>query len=137
MNETNLSLQLGPISPAAPGPLYGQIVAAVKREIGAGRLRAGTMLPSFRALAEGILVSVITVKRAYEELERDGIIYRRQGIGTFVAADGDNRSRDAARQAALAALAAAARASAQAGITDAELVQLLRNELEALGSVPL
>jgi len=133
MTETNLSLQLGPISPAAPGPLYGQIVAAVKREISAGRLCAGTLVPSFRALAEDLLVSIITVKRAYEELEREGIIYRRQGLGTFVADDGGARTRDAARQAARAALATAARAGVEAGLTDNELVKLLRNELEALG----
>src|SRR6186713_2341665 len=87
-------LRLGPISPAAPGALYQQIVDAVKREIAADRLLPGSPLPSFRALAEELLVSLITVKRAYEELEREGIIYRRQGLGTFVSERGHDRTRE-------------------------------------------
>ena len=79
---------LGPISPAANGALYQQIVDRLKREVSEGRLKPGAALPSFRQLAEDLLVSVITVKRAYEELERDGIIFRRQGLGTFVAEHG-------------------------------------------------
>ncbi len=85
MDKDTIAFQNGPISPAATGPLYQQIVNGFKREIGEARLSGGTPLPSFRLLAEQLLVSIITVKRAYEELERDGIIYRRQGIGTFVA----------------------------------------------------
>ena len=85
---TPRALRFGPISPAAPGPLYEQIVAAVKREIAAGRLLPGAALPSVRALAAELLVSLITIKRAYEELERAGIIYSRQGLGTFVADHG-------------------------------------------------
>ena len=86
---------LGPVSPAAPGTLYEQIVDRLKREVSEGRVKPGAALPSFRALAEDLLVSVITVKRAYDELEREGIIYRRQGLGTFVADHGHDRSREA------------------------------------------
>src|ERR1700742_3737978 len=92
---TRISLALGPVSAAVTGPLYQQIVDAVKREVGAGRLAPGSVLPSFRVLAEDLLVSVITVKRAYEELEREGIIYRRKGLGTFVAESGHDRRREA------------------------------------------
>ncbi len=99
-------LRLGPISPAAPGALYQQIVDAVKREIAADRLLPGSPLPSFRVLAEELLVSLITVKRAYEELEREGIIYRRQGLGTFVSERGHDRTRAAKRVAARASIAA-------------------------------
>src|ERR1041385_7114074 len=88
-------LWIGPISPAAEGALYQQIVDRIKREISEGRLKPGAPLPSFRKLAEDLLVSVITVKRAYEELEREEIIFRRQGLGTFVAERGDDRSREA------------------------------------------
>jgi GntR family transcriptional regulator len=134
MVTQDLTLQLGPVSPATPGPLYAQIVTAVKREVSAGRLPAGTLLPSYRVLAEGLMVSVITVKRAYEDLEREGIIHRRQGLGTFVAAHGGDRSRDAARQEAATALADAARAGVQAGLTDDELHTILRHELQTLRS---
>src|SRR5580704_1344035 len=91
---------LGPISPAADGTLYQQIVDRLKREISEGRLKPNTPLPSFRQLAEDLLVSVITVKRAYEDLEREGIVYRRQGLGTFVAEHGSDRTRAVRRAAA-------------------------------------
>src|SRR6187431_3634154 len=98
MSAAARKLIIPPISAAAPGPLYQQIVDGLKREISEGRLAPGTALPSFRALAEDLLVSVITVKRAYEELERDGIIYRRQGLGTFVSNTAVENSREAKTQ---------------------------------------
>jgi GntR family transcriptional regulator len=123
-------LRLGPISPAAPGALYQQIVDAVKREIAADRLQPGSPLPSFRALAEELLVSLITVKRAYEELEREGIIYRRQGLGTFVSDRGHDRTRAAKRVSARASIAAGVHAGREGGMSDRELQQLLRDELK-------
>ena len=93
MADSSAILQLGPISPAASGPLYQQIVDGIKREVLANRLTAGSALPSYRVLAEQLLVSLITVKRAYEELEREGITFSRQGLGTFVAARGNDRTR--------------------------------------------
>ena len=98
--DSKKKLLIPPISVAAPGPLYQQIVDGIKREISEGRLAPGSPLPSFRGLAEELLVSVITVKRAYEDLEREGIIYRRQGLGTFVSDNGRRpqpRRQDGAR----------------------------------------
>ncbi len=115
---------LGPISPAADGTLYQQLVDRLKREIGQGRLAPGAPLPSFRQLAEDMLVSVITVKRAYEELEREGIIFRRQGLGTFVAERGGQRSREAKLAAARDLLRAGFREAAEAGLKPAELTAL-------------
>jgi len=128
---TSASLRIGPISPAAPGALYQQIVDAIKREVAAERLQPGSPLPSFRMLAEELLVSLITVKRAYEELEREGIIYRRQGLGTFVAERGHDRTRAAGRAAAKEGIAAGVRAGREAGMSDRELQQVLREELKA------
>jgi len=124
-------MRLGPISAAAPGALYQQIVDAIKREVAAGRIAPGSALPSFRALAEELLVSLITVKRAYEELEREGIIYRRQGLGTFVAERGDDRTRAVRRAAAEQAIATAVRAAREAGMSDRELQQVLREALKS------
>jgi GntR family transcriptional regulator len=123
-------LRLGPLSPAAGGPLYQQIVDAVKREIAAGRLVPGSPMPSFRALAEDLVVSLITVKRAYEDLEREGIIFRHQGLGTFVADRGHDRARDAHLATAKDALRTAVQSGRDAGLSDRELVRLLREELE-------
>jgi len=121
---------LGPISPAAPGSLYQQIVDGLKREISEGRLVAGAPLPSFRVLAKDLLVSVITVKRAYEELEREGIIYRRQGLGTFVADQGLDRSRAAKLNTARDLIRQAAREAAEAGLTPSETLALARQLIQ-------
>lgn len=121
-------LKLAPIS-AAEGPLYQQVIDSIKREIVSGRLPPGSAMPSFRALAESLAVSLITVKRAYEELEREGIIYRRQGLGTFVADAGEERTRESKVEASLDALRTAIRAAREAGLTDRQLVRLLREEL--------
>lgn len=117
---------LGPISPAADGTLYQQIVERLKREVSEGRLKPGTALPSFRQLAEDLLVSVITVKRAYEELEREGIIFRRQGLGTFVAEGGLNRSREVKLTVAKELLRQAFREAGEAGLRSSEVFDLVR-----------
>ena len=118
--RSDIALRIGPISPAVSGPLYQQIVSGFKREIGEGRLGGGTPLPSFRLLAEQLLVSIITVRRAYEELEREGIIYRRQGLGTFVAAAGRERSREAKRGHAKALIRLAIQEAMEAGLSPAQ-----------------
>ena len=85
MPNERKTVLIGPISPAADGALYQQIVDGLKRrsaKAGSSR-RDLALLP--RAGGGICSWSVITVKRAYEELEREGIIYRRQGLGTFVA----------------------------------------------------
>jgi GntR family transcriptional regulator len=118
---------LPPISPAAPGALYQQIVDGLKKEISEGRLESGAALPSFRQLAEQLLVSVITVKRAYEELERGGIIYRRQGLGTFVAEHGDDRSREAKARKAKELFQEGIREATEAGLSPREISEMFRN----------
>ena len=128
-NERKIWL-IGPISPAADGALYQQIVDRLKREVSEGRLKPGAALPSFRQLAEDLLVSVITVKRAYEELEREGIIFRRQGLGTFVAEEGRDRSRETKLAAAKHLLRDAFREAAEAGLKPAEILELAREILK-------
>jgi GntR family transcriptional regulator len=130
VTDSPTNLHLGPLSPAL-GPLYQQIVDGIKREVLADRLTAGSALPSYRVLAEQLLVSLITVKRAYEELEREGITFSRQGLGTFVAARGNDRTRADRRAAARDALRSAIHSGRQAGVTDRELIQMLRDELKS------
>lgn len=124
--QTHENLIIPPISPAAPGPLYQQIVDGVKREISEGRLQPGQPLPSFRNLAEDLLVSLITVKRAYEELEREGIIYRKQGLGTFVAEGGAARSREVKRGQAEQLMRQAVSEATEAGMTEREILDLAK-----------
>ena len=66
------------ISNSSGKPIYEQIADQVKEQIMAGALAAGDALPSMRLLAKELRISVITTKRAYEELERDGLILRRE-----------------------------------------------------------
>ena len=122
-------LLIPPISPAGPGTLYEQIVEGLKREISEGRLAPGTALPSFRVLAADLLVSVITVKRAYDDLEREGLVYRRQGLGTFVADAADDRSRDAKRVRAEELVREAVREATEAGLSHREITRLIHDIL--------
>ena len=73
------------ISNSSGQPIYEQICRQVKGAIAAGKLKPGEPLPSIRALARDLRISVITTKRAYEELERDGFICTVAGKGSFVA----------------------------------------------------
>ena len=126
---------IGPISPAAEGTLYGQIIDRIKREISEGRLKPDGALPSFRQLAEDLLVSVITVKRAYEELEREGIIYRKQGLGTFVSKNGHDRSRETKLIAAEQFFREAAREAAEAGLRPSEILELAEQIIKEKGKL--
>lgn len=123
-------LQFGPISSAAEGPLYEQVAGAIVREIAAGRLQSGDTLPSVRRLAKDLLVSVITIKRAYSDLERAGLIYSRQGVGAFVASDA-LKSMGTDRLAGVEdALRIAISAAREARVADPQLFQMLRNLLK-------
>lgn len=73
------------VSNASAQPIYEQIYSQIKAQILSGALREGELLPSIRALAKDLRISVITTKRAYEDLERDGFILTQQGRGSFVA----------------------------------------------------
>lgn len=74
------------LSNTAGKPIYEQISDQIRTQIMAGELKAGEALPSMRLLARELHISVITTKRAYEELERDGFLENVPGKGCFVAA---------------------------------------------------
>ncbi len=73
------------ISNAEGKPIYEQIYSQIKNEIICGNLQEGEALPSIRGLAKDLRISVITTKRAYDELEREGFIYTVAAKGCFVA----------------------------------------------------
>lgn len=73
------------INNASPSPIYEQIYQQLSAAILSGELQEGQLLPSIRALAKDLRVSVITTKRAYDELERDGLLYTVAGKGCYVA----------------------------------------------------
>lgn len=74
------------ISNASSEPIYEQISSQIKGMIIKGELKEQDALPSIRGLAKDLQISVITTRRAYEELEKEGFIQTRQGVGSFVAA---------------------------------------------------
>ena len=73
------------ISNASKSPIYEQIVTQLRQKIASGELEAGDMLPSIRALAKDLRISVITTKRAYDELEHQGLVVTVAGKGCFIA----------------------------------------------------
>lgn len=75
------------LSQADGRPMYRQIMEQIKRRVAVGDWLPGEQLPSIRELAAAVRVSVITIKRVYLELEREGVIVTQQGKGSFVAED--------------------------------------------------
>ncbi len=73
------------LSNSSGKPIYEQITDQIKNQILSGALEAGDALPSMRQLARDLRISVITTKRAYEELERDGFLENVPGKGCFIA----------------------------------------------------
>ena len=114
------------ISHADPRPMYLQIMAQIQHRIAVGDWPPGHELPSIRTLAASIQVSVITIKRAYLELERDGVIVTRQGKGSFVA-DSAGLSAKLHRQELDTHLSAAANLGRLLGLTPDDLAARLRN----------
>jgi GntR family transcriptional regulator len=82
------------ISNSSPDPIYEQIVRQIKSQILSGDLEEGEPLPSIRKLAHELQISVITTKRAYEELEKEGLIDTVGGKGTFVASQNQELMRE-------------------------------------------
>lgn len=72
------------ISPSTDEPIYAQIVRQIRNAVFSGELPAGAPLPSIRQLAKELEISVITTKRAYEELEREGLLDSVVGKGSFI-----------------------------------------------------
>jgi GntR family transcriptional regulator len=106
-------------------PIYEQIVKQLKALILRGDLREGEALPSMRLLARELRISVITTKRAYEELEREGFISTVPGKGSFVAPQDPELAREDTLRRAEAHLAQAVEIGRLGGISLPELQQTL------------
>jgi GntR family transcriptional regulator len=117
------------ISQTDPRPLYLQVMDQVQRRVAVGDLLPGTELPSIRQLASELQVSVITIKRAYLELERDGIIATRQGKGSVVADRPNLQARIQVRELE-AHLASAADVGLLLGLSKTELQKRLAEAIE-------
>lgn len=109
-----------------PGvPIYEQIERQVKSAILSGELKEGDALPSLRTLALDLQISVLTVTRAYTELEQEGFVRNVQGRGCFVLGSGSELMREQLLRRAENGLAEAIRAAKTAGLSGGELHHLL------------
>ena len=106
-------------------PIYDQIASQIKALIISGALKEGDMLPSMRLLAKELRISVITTKRAYEELERDGFIISQTGKGSFVASKNMELLREVQLQKIEQQLAQAVETARMSDISLEELQELL------------
>lgn len=114
------------ISNSSKEPIYEQITNQIKASILAGELQEGASLPSMRKLAKDLQISVITTKRAYEELEKAGFIYSIVGKGSFVAEQNLEVMREKKLKAIEEQLNAVITNSREIGLSLDELQQLLK-----------
>lgn len=114
------------LSNSSPEPIYEQIARQVRAQIVSGDLQEGALLPSIRALARDLQISVITTKRAYEELEKEGLIDTVGGKGTFVAAQNPEFLREKRMKLVEEKLGAAVAEARLVGIGPAELANMLQ-----------
>ena len=118
------------ISNSSGKPIYEQIADQVKEQIMTGALAAGDALPSMRLLARELRISVITTKRAYEELERDGFLENVPGKGCFVAAQNQELLREAQLRRVEERLSQAVDEAKRGGFSLAEVSEMLNTLYE-------
>ncbi len=114
------------ITNSSNDPIYLQIVNQIKSMILSGELKEGEALPSMRNLAMQLRISLITTKRAYEELERDGFIESFTGKGSFVKAQNKELLREENLKAAEELMSQAVDKAKAVGVTIDEMLELLR-----------
>jgi GntR family transcriptional regulator len=107
-------------------PIYEQITSQIKAMIMSGQLQTGDPIPSMRSLAKSIHVSVITVQKAYEDLQRDGFIETTVGRGSFVAVRNKEFIQEEKQRKAEEHLQEAAEIGRTSGIPVEKLVELLK-----------
>lgn len=114
------------ISNSCGSPIYQQIYDQIKAAILSGELREGDMLPSIRALAKDLRISVITTKRAYEELEQGGYIYTAAGKGCFVSQKSSGMVYEEHLKKIEEHMGEIARLAGSSGITEGQLIEMYR-----------
>ncbi len=106
-------------------PIYQQILDQLKAQIMSGELIAGQLLPSIRNLAQDLKISVITVKRTYEELEKEGFITTVVGKGTFVSAQNNDFMKEKKMRAVEEKLQEAVKEAKMLNISLPEITEML------------
>lgn len=117
------------IQPDSPVPIYEQIVAQITFAIASGALEPGAMIPSVRDLAGRLLVHPNTVARAFQELERRGVVAARRGRGMEVTAEAPLACRSQRREIVRSRIREALREAASSALTPEEIRKLVEEEL--------
>lgn len=118
------------ISNSSSVPLYEQVQSQIKAQILNGQLKAGDGLPSIRSLAKELKVSIITIKRAYEELEKDGYLETVTGKGSFVASQNKERLKEVAMYEVESKLEEIIRQAKSVGMTLEEGLEIFKSLYE-------
>lgn len=121
------------MDPTSGTPLYEQIVQQIKRQILRGELPQGELLPGVRTLAASLSVSIITTRRAYEELEREGYIRTLPGRGSIVSIENREHLLEVHRQEMQGWLERAVSAARAVGISKEELLERLETLYDEAG----
>ena len=117
------------VDSSSPTPIYAQLDRSIRAAIATGKLEPGAQLPTVRQLAVDLAVNANTVARVYAQLERDGILETRRGVGTFVRESPSPQAALAHRERELRALIQRfVGDAALLGFTLPELISQLRNE---------
>lgn len=121
------------IDPSSGVPIYRQIIEQVKYQIATKVLKPHDELPSVRALSKQYLINPNTVVRAYLELERDGVIYKKRGMGTYVAEKDVSMSQREKLEIVQRLLDKALVQAAELGLNPAEMQQVFQERLDQFG----
>jgi GntR family transcriptional regulator len=114
------------LSPSHPDPMYKQVTDQIKNAIASGDLKPEEKLPSVRELSEALKISAITIKRAYLDLENEGYVFTRAGLGSFVTEIDRNRLRSEKLAEFRAEMTRILGTGKKFGISAGDIVQLIR-----------
>ncbi len=114
------------ISSNTSKPIYEQITLQIKAKVMSGEMKTGDPIPSMRALAKSLHISVITVQRAYEDLQRDGFIETAVGRGSFISAENRDFIQEEQQRKAEEHLMEAAEIGRTSGIPVEKLIDILK-----------
>jgi GntR family transcriptional regulator len=118
------------ISPRNPDPLYKQVMDQIKDAVSDGVLKPQDRLPSIREMAKELNISEITIKRAYTDLEAEGLIYTRAGMGSFIVNIDKGRLRKEKLSEIRQELKRLLKTAERSGISKEEVVRLLKDMQE-------
>ena|SRR5437016_4114221 len=120
------------LNPSSGVPIYLQLMEQVKHAVETGALRPGDQLPTIRALAQELVMNSNTVVRAYRELEHEGIVVLRHGLGAFITDSVEERAK--VMRKAQTVVQSAVERLRSLGATQEEIRRLFENELSAMQS---